>query len=244
MGQEPVLFSGTIRDNITFGLEGCGEEEVRAAAAAAGALDFVSALDQGFDTGECQGSWRGIPRHPGPAHASRPSLSTCRCGGERGAALSGGEAAHRHRPGPVAATHRPHPRRSHQRVGWGGRGGGERLEELRWEVPGPTAGADRCRHLPQLQQWVQTGGVQTVLLITHCPRVLEAADRVVVLERGAVVETGTPAELRSRHGPYSRLLQHCRGTRWPETLGMGCGKQPPAPAAAPGREEGSAPPGL
>ncbi|XP_009890409.1 PREDICTED: antigen peptide transporter 2, partial [Charadrius vociferus] len=50
VGQEPVLFSGTIRDNIIFGLEGCGEEEVRAAAAAAGALGFISALDQGFET--------------------------------------------------------------------------------------------------------------------------------------------------------------------------------------------------
>ncbi|NXJ72836.1 TAP2 protein, partial [Rostratula benghalensis] len=50
VGQEPVLFSGTIRDNIIFGLEGCGEAEVRAAAAAAGALGFISALDRGFDT--------------------------------------------------------------------------------------------------------------------------------------------------------------------------------------------------
>ncbi|NWX24533.1 TAP2 protein, partial [Aegotheles bennettii] len=50
VGQEPVLFSGTIQDNITFGLEGCGEELVRAAAAAAGALDFILALERGFDT--------------------------------------------------------------------------------------------------------------------------------------------------------------------------------------------------
>lgn len=57
VGQEPVLFSGTIRDNIIFGLEGCGEEEVRAAAAAAGALGFISALEQGFDTGKCWGGW-------------------------------------------------------------------------------------------------------------------------------------------------------------------------------------------
>ncbi|XP_009473321.1 PREDICTED: antigen peptide transporter 2-like, partial [Nipponia nippon] len=50
VGQEPVLFSGTIRDNIAFGLEGCGEEEVRAAAAAAGALGFILALDRGFES--------------------------------------------------------------------------------------------------------------------------------------------------------------------------------------------------
>ncbi|KAF1496817.1 Antigen peptide transporter 2, partial [Eudyptula minor novaehollandiae] len=59
-----------------------------------------------------------------------------------------------------------------------------------------------------LQQWVQNRWARTVLLITHCPRMLKAADCVVVLERGTVVETGTPAELQSRRGPYSHLLHH------------------------------------
>lgn len=59
----------------------------------------------------------------------------------------------------------------------------------------------------QLQQWVRNGGDQTVLLITHQPRMLEKADRVVVLEHGTVAEMGTPNELRTRGGPYSRLLQ-------------------------------------
>lgn len=47
-----------------------------------------------------------------------------------------------------------------------------------------------------------------MLLITHQPRMLEKADRIVVLEHGTVAEMGTPAELRTRGGPYSRLLQH------------------------------------
>lgn len=59
-----------------------------------------------------------------------------------------------------------------------------------------------------LQQWVRNGGDRTVLLITHQPRMLEKADRIVVLEHGTVAEMGTPAELRTRGGPYSRLLQH------------------------------------
>lgn len=59
----------------------------------------------------------------------------------------------------------------------------------------------------QLQQWVRNGGDRTVLLITHQPRMLEKADRVVVLEHGMVAEMGTPAELRTCGGPYSRLLQ-------------------------------------
>ena len=70
---------------------------------------------------------------------------------------------------------------------------------------------------------------------------LEAADRVVVLERGAVVEMGTPAELRSRRGPYSHLLQRSTGVGRPETLGMDCGERQPAPAPVGGQEEGAAP---
>lgn len=59
---------------------------------------------------------------------------------------------------------------------------------------------------PQAQRWVSTGLAQTVLVVSHRSRVLDAADRLVVLEHGAVVETGTPAELRERCGAYSRLL--------------------------------------
>ncbi|XP_064330191.1 antigen peptide transporter 2 [Phalacrocorax carbo] len=171
VGQEPVLFSGTIRDNITFGLEGCTEDEVRAAAAAAGALDFISALDQGFNTSV----------------------------GEKGGQLSAGEK--------------------------------QRIAIARALVRQPTVlildeatSALEREGEEALQQWVRSWGTRTVLLITHCPRMLEAADRVVVLERGTVAETGTPAELRHRCGPYSRLLQRAPGTGWPETTGTGCGE--------------------
>ncbi|KAK1207980.1 TAP2 protein, partial [Pygoscelis papua] len=180
VGQEPVLFSGTIRDNIIFGLEGCGDKDVRAAAAAAGALGFISALDRGFDTGECQGAGGGrTPRHPGPAHppAFRPADV-----GEKGGQLSAGEKQR-------IAIARALVRRPTVLI----------LDEATSALDGEGEAA--------LQQWVQSGWAQTVLLITHCPRMLKAADCVVVLERGTVVETGTPAELRSRRGPYSHLLQ-------------------------------------
>ncbi|NWH24032.1 TAP2 protein, partial [Grus americana] len=154
VGQEPVLFSGTVWDNITFGLESCKEEEVRAAATAAGALDFILALDRGFNTDV----------------------------GERGGQLSAGEK--------------------------------QRIAIARALVRRPTilildeaTSALDVEGKAVLQQWVQGGEARTVLLITHCPRMLELADRVVVLERGTVVEMGTPAELRSRHGLYSHLLQ-------------------------------------
>ncbi|NXJ87000.1 TAP2 protein, partial [Trogon melanurus] len=154
VGQEPVLFSGTVRDNITFGLEGCGEEDVRAAAAAAGALGFISALDRGFDTDV----------------------------GEKGGQLSAGEKQR-------IAIARALLRRPAVLI----------LDEATSALDGEGEAA--------LQQWVRAGRLRAVLLVTHSPRLLEAADRVVVLDRGAVVETGTPEELRDLGGTYSRLLQ-------------------------------------
>ncbi|NWI64831.1 TAP2 protein, partial [Todus mexicanus] len=180
VGQEPVLFSGTVRDNITFGLEGCREEEVRAAAAASGALGFISALDRGFDTGERWGRlvWGPLstphPAHPQTFHPTEV--------GEKGGQLSAGEKQR-------IAIARALLRQPAILI----------LDEATSALDGEGEAA--------LQQWVRGAGARTVLLITHCPRLLEVADRVVVLDRGTVVETGTPTELRSRRGPYSHLLQ-------------------------------------
>ncbi len=48
--QEPVLFSGTIRDNIRYGRPEAGDDEVMAAARAAQAHDFITAFPEGYDT--------------------------------------------------------------------------------------------------------------------------------------------------------------------------------------------------
>jgi len=48
--QETVLFSGTVRDNIRYGVPGASDEEVVAAANAAQAHDFITALSKGYDT--------------------------------------------------------------------------------------------------------------------------------------------------------------------------------------------------
>jgi ATP-binding cassette, subfamily B, bacterial len=61
--QEPLLFSGTIEENIRYGKLGAGIDEVREAAKAANADDFISRLPNGYGTEV----------------------------GERGAQLSGGE---------------------------------------------------------------------------------------------------------------------------------------------------------
>jgi ABC-type multidrug transport system fused ATPase/permease subunit len=48
--QEGFLFSGTIRDNIAFGRPDAGDQEVREAAKAVGAHEFICALPSGYDT--------------------------------------------------------------------------------------------------------------------------------------------------------------------------------------------------
>ncbi|CAN5709461.1 N/A [soil metagenome] len=48
--QEGFLFSGTIRDNIAFGRAGAGDADVRAAAAAVGAHEFIEQMPDGYDT--------------------------------------------------------------------------------------------------------------------------------------------------------------------------------------------------
>ncbi len=48
--QEGFLFSGTVRENISFGRPGATEQEIREGARAVGADDFIMALEQGYDT--------------------------------------------------------------------------------------------------------------------------------------------------------------------------------------------------
>ena len=48
--QEGFLFSGTVRDNLSFGRLNATEEQLRDAAQAVGADEFIMALPQGYDT--------------------------------------------------------------------------------------------------------------------------------------------------------------------------------------------------
>jgi ABC-type multidrug transport system fused ATPase/permease subunit len=48
--QEAFLFSGTVRDNIGFGRPDAADADIRAAAAAVGADEFISELERGYDT--------------------------------------------------------------------------------------------------------------------------------------------------------------------------------------------------
>ncbi|CAI0543540.1 unnamed protein product [Linum tenue] len=52
VSQEPVIYSGSIRDNIVFGKPDASENEVVEAARAANAHEFISSLKEGYET-EC-----------------------------------------------------------------------------------------------------------------------------------------------------------------------------------------------
>ncbi|MFO1520297.1 MAG: ABC transporter ATP-binding protein [bacterium] len=48
--QDPLIFRGTLRENIAYGMEEAGDEEIRAAAEGAMAHGFISRLPDGYDT--------------------------------------------------------------------------------------------------------------------------------------------------------------------------------------------------
>ncbi|MBL9015878.1 MAG: ATP-binding cassette domain-containing protein [Myxococcales bacterium] len=50
VAQEPVLFAGSIRDNIAYGRDGATEEQIVQAARDANAHDFISKFPDGYDT--------------------------------------------------------------------------------------------------------------------------------------------------------------------------------------------------
>ncbi|KAF5193612.1 Abc transporter b family member [Thalictrum thalictroides] len=50
VSQEPTLFAGTIRENITYGQENVTEEELRKSAMRANAHEFISSMKNGYET--------------------------------------------------------------------------------------------------------------------------------------------------------------------------------------------------
>ena len=48
---------------------------------------------------------------------------------------------------------------------------------------------------------------RTVLAIAHRLSTLRHFDRIIVMDRGRIVDDGTPAELAARPGPYRELLR-------------------------------------
>lgn len=50
VGQEPVLFARTVKENITYGLTDIPVEDVMQAATKANAHDFITTLPKGYET--------------------------------------------------------------------------------------------------------------------------------------------------------------------------------------------------
>jgi ABC-type multidrug transport system fused ATPase/permease subunit len=151
--QEPVLFSGTVADNIAYGRPGASREEVVAAAESANAMEFVERLPDGLDT----------------------DLS------ERATNLSGGQ---RQR----IAIARAFVRGSPLLV----------LDE-------PTTGLDAESTGLVLRALKRLVRGKTTLIISHDAELVRAADRIIVLHAGRIVEEGTHEALLAAGGAYADL---------------------------------------
>lgn len=151
--QESVLFEGTIRENVAYGLPDVSDERIERALRDANAWEFVSDQPEGWDT----------------------------VVGERGARLSGGQR--------------------------------QRLAIARALVRDPrillldeaTSALD-----PESEELVKealarlmTG--RTTLVVAHRLSTIRQADRIVVLERGRIVEQGSHDDLLAAAGRYAHL---------------------------------------
>lgn len=161
--QDTVIFGVSIRENIAYGKIDASTEEIERAAKAANAHDFISRLEDGYDT----------------------------IVGEQGGMLSGGQ---RQR----IAIARAFVRNASILV----------LDEPMTGLDVESEGAVR----DALERLVRG---KTCLLITHDLTVAATADRVLLLEKGRIVEQGNPLHLIETGGRYRRLL-HTHLTRSPQ----------------------------
>lgn len=151
--QEPLLFSGSIAENIRYGRLEATMEDIIEAAKAANAHDFIMRLPNKYDT----------------------------MLGERGAAISGGE---RQR----ISVARAFLKNASVLI----------LDE-------PTSSVDSKTEGVILEALDRLMVGRTTFMIAHRLSTLHRADLILVVDRGRLVEQGTPEELLEHNGLYKQL---------------------------------------
>ncbi len=151
--QETVLFNDTVRNNIAYGRDDLPLEQVRLAAAAAYADDFIMAMPEGYDT----------------------------VIGESGQNLSGGQ---RQRLAIARALLKNAPILI--------------LDEATSHLDTESEAVVQ-RAIYNLMEG------RTCLVIAHRLSTVVRADRIVVMDRGEIVEEGSHEELLALDGAYKRL---------------------------------------
>lgn len=153
--QEPVIFAGTVAENIRLGRLDATDAEVEAAARAALVHDFVTELEDGYDS----------------------------VVGERGVMLSGGQ---KQRVAIARALLKDAPILL--------------LDEA-------TSALDaQSEHLVQkaLERLMEG---RTTLVIAHRLATIRNADRILVLEKGELIDEGTHDQLVAKGGRYAELAK-------------------------------------
>ncbi|MDB2595794.1 ABC transporter transmembrane domain-containing protein [Pseudomonadales bacterium] len=151
--QDPVLFAGSLRENLTYAKENASDEEIATALKAANASDFIAALPKGLETRV----------------------------GEGGIGLSGGQ---RQRLAIARAL----------------------LLKPSFLLLDEATSALDAESEQYIRQSVEAlKGDMTILVIAHRLSTVRQANRILVLEEGALIASGSHDELIASNPLYARF---------------------------------------